>query len=162
MLAVKLKTSHKQKNNECTKAIISPSENQPQKTRNPDLWGSYLTNGMLTVMYEVGGVKRGRSYKQIRNPTGTVLMAKRAAGRLQLNGNSSASNEYQDLCYDSWEPNGNLATGVVGWPPDEWRERLDTERHGDGLNFAFSDGHARWLKFDETARAQDDNMHDLH
>ncbi len=134
----------------------------PDVGRDPDLWGSYLTNGMLTVMYEVGGEKRGRSYKQIKNPTGTVLMGERAANWLELNGNSSSTNEYQDLCYDSWLPNGNLTTGVVGWPPDDWQERLDTERHGGGMNFALADGHATWMKFDETAQAVDDNLHDLH
>lgn len=132
----------------------------PDVGRDPDLWGSYLTNGMLTVLYESGGTLKGRSYKDIRNPTATVLMAERAANWLELNG-SSSSNEYQDLCYDSWEPNGSLAAGVVGWPPDEWKERLDTERHGGGMNFVFADGHAKWMSFEETARSQSDNMHDL-
>ncbi|MGC9317710.1 MAG: prepilin-type N-terminal cleavage/methylation domain-containing protein [Armatimonadota bacterium] len=129
-----------------------PSE--PDKG-DPDLWGSYLMNGMLTA--------GARTLNAAERPSETILIAERAANWRNLPDNDPGdpTSPYYDLCYDSWLPNGNWFTGVIAWPP-VFGDLLDKDRHNGGQNFAFLDGHAKWMRWEETVRSQAENLHDLH
>ncbi|MFP3904171.1 MAG: DUF1559 domain-containing protein, partial [Armatimonadota bacterium] len=120
----------------------------PDKGSDPDLWGSYLMNGMLTAGC--------RSIGAAEKPAETILMAERAANwrNLPANDPSDHTSPYYDLCYDSWLPNGDWYTGTIAWPP-VFEDLLDTDRHNGGQNFAFLDGHAKWLKWEQTVKASD-------
>ncbi|MFW6156261.1 MAG: prepilin-type N-terminal cleavage/methylation domain-containing protein [Armatimonadota bacterium] len=121
----------------------------------PDLWGSYLMNGLLTV--------GGRPMHLADKPSETILMAERAAGWATAPDNDPDDefSPYYDLCYDSWLPNGDWGAGTIAWPP-VFEDLLDTERHNGGANYGFLDGHAKWMRWNETVKSQSDNLHDLH
>ncbi len=127
----------------------------PDRGADPNLWGSYLMNGMLTA-----GV---RPFHAAARPAETILMAERARNWRSMPGNdpNDMFSPYYDLCYDSWLPNGNWFTGLAAWPP-VYGDLLDRVRHNGGQNLAFMDGHAKWMRWEQTVRAEDDNMHDLH
>lgn len=116
---------------------------------------SYLMNGLITA--------GARSLADIEAPAGTVLMAERARNWANLPDNdpNDPYSPYYDLCYDSWLPNGNWSAGIAAWPP-LYGDLLDLERHTGGANYGFCDGHAKWLKWPDTVRSADDNLHDLH
>lgn len=128
----------------------------PDRGADTKLWGSYLTNGLLTA-----GARR---VSTVENPAGTILLAERARGWASLpeHDPSSQYSPYYDLCYDCWLPNGNWTVGTISWPPDDFGGLLDIERHGGRSNYAFLDGHVSSLKWEETVRSRDDNLHDLH
>ncbi|MGM0494587.1 MAG: H-X9-DG-CTERM domain-containing protein, partial [Armatimonadota bacterium] len=121
----------------------------------PDLWGSYLMNGLLTV--------GGRPIHIAEKPSETILMAERAANWRNVAGHDPSDDysPYYDLCYDCWLPGGSWSGGTVTWPP-VFEERLDTERHNGGANYGFLDGHAKWMRWNETVKSHADNLHDLH
>lgn len=102
-----------------------------------------------------------RHENDVRKPAETVLLGERARDWREGRNPADIYGEYWDLCYDSWEPNGNWLTGHIGYPP-VWVDNLDPERHNDGANWAFCDGHVKWMRFEQTVRSQSDNMHDLH
>ncbi|NSW56527.1 MAG: DUF1559 domain-containing protein [Armatimonadetes bacterium] len=126
----------------------------PDKS-DPNLWGSYLMNGMLSA--------GARSLNASDKPAETILMAERQRGWASMPDNdpSDPMSPYYDLCYDSWLPNGNWYTGTIAWPP-VFGDLLDTERHNGGQNFAFMDGHAKWMRWNEAVKSASDNLHDLH
>ncbi len=128
----------------------------PDRNRDPDLWGSYLMNGMLTA--------GSRSFNAAERPSETVLMAERAENWRNVDENdpNDPTSPYYDLCYDSWLPNGNWQDGDSAWPPVYGELLLDTERHNGGSNYGFLDGHAKWMRWPETVRSQANNLHDLH
>lgn len=126
----------------------------------PDIWGSYLMNALLTV--------GGRSLAEVPKPAETILMAERARDWASLDGHDAGDqfNPYYDLCYDCFvneggSSGGSWTAGTITWPP-VFKERLDTERHNGGANYGFLDGHAKWMRWEETVRSHSDNMHDLH
>ena len=125
----------------------------PDYGRDPNLWGSYIGNGMVTA--------GGRSMTEIRKPAETILLGERADDWRATRDPADLTGEYWDMCYDNWEPDGNWHTGTIGWPP-EWVDCLAIERHSGGSNWLFVDGHAKWMRFGETARSRTDNLHDLH
>ncbi|NUP99163.1 MAG: DUF1559 domain-containing protein [Armatimonadetes bacterium] len=43
----------------------------------------------------------------------------------------------------------------AGPGPNEFGDHLDGTRHNDGANYAFADGHAKWLKWTATLRPKD-------
>ncbi len=129
----------------------------PSDTDANGIWGSYLANGMLTVLRENG---QNRKLPEIKKTTETIIMSERAADWEELNGGKNTEG-YLDLCYDSWLNNGNINTGTIG-SPDDWKERLNTKIHNSRMNFLFVDGHVKGDAFKNTATSVTDNMHDLH
>lgn len=129
--------------------------NDPDRGADQKLWGSYLTNGLLTA--------GARKINAANRPSETILLAERARGwaRMPDNNPNDEHSPYYDLCYDSWLPNGHWQEGRIAWPP-EFVDLLDTRRHGERSNYAFLDGHVKSLAWDQTVRSATDNMHDLY
>jgi prepilin-type N-terminal cleavage/methylation domain-containing protein/prepilin-type processing-associated H-X9-DG protein len=130
----------------------------PDKS-DPQLWGSYLMNALLTV--------GGRFMGSVEKPAETILMAERARNWASLPDHdpNDEFTPYYDLCYDSFvntggSTGGNWNSGTITWPP-VFKARLDTERHNGGANYGFLDGHAKWLRWEQTVASASDNMHDL-
>ncbi len=116
----------------------------------PPMWGSYLFNGFLGTT--------GRSLAQVAKPAATICFAERANGWWQAYANSDP-NQFYDFCYDPWEGGGNVWDGICG-DPTVWGRDIQKDRHNQGSNYAFLDGHAKWLKWENTLAP--DNLHDLY
>ncbi|MGO8670065.1 MAG: DUF1559 domain-containing protein [Capsulimonadaceae bacterium] len=135
----------------------------PDRKSDPSIWGSYEMNGMLTA--------GSRPMDLAARPSETILMAERAANWKNLPGNNEAvyTSDYYDYCLDTWLPDGNWRLGNAGNPtlphPDGtggWETRLDATIHDGGANYAFLDGHSKWMHWAQTYTSQTDNMWDLH
>jgi prepilin-type N-terminal cleavage/methylation domain-containing protein/prepilin-type processing-associated H-X9-DG protein len=128
----------------------------------PSMWGSFEMNGMLT--------DGARPISAAAQPSATILMAERAPHWATLPGNNPANqaSDYYDYCLDTWLPDGNWPAGICGNPylphadgTAGWSTRLDPQRHTGGSNYAFLDGHVKWMQWTQTYTSQSDNMWDL-
>jgi prepilin-type N-terminal cleavage/methylation domain-containing protein/prepilin-type processing-associated H-X9-DG protein len=131
----------------------------PDVASDPSIWGSYEMNGMLTA--------GSRPLDTAASPAQTILMAERAKNWNTLPSNNEADymSNYYDYCLDTWLPNGNWSAGTVGNPtlphPDGsagWETRIDATIHSGGSNYAFLDGHVKWMHWSQTYTSQTNNM----
>jgi prepilin-type processing-associated H-X9-DG protein len=54
---------------------------------------------------------------------------------------------------------GNLGAYTAGDGHNWFTEHLAKDRHNDGCNYGFADGHAKWLKWEATIQSPLPGMH---
>jgi prepilin-type processing-associated H-X9-DG protein len=143
-----------------TQVFYCPSD--PNRQTDSSIWGSYEMNGLLPA--------GSRPLDKAQKPSDTILMAERAKNwkTLPSNDESNYTSNYYDYCLDTWLPNGDWDNGIAGDPtlshPDGsagWETRLDPTIHSGGANYAFLDGHVKWMRWEQTYMSQTDNLWDL-
>jgi prepilin-type N-terminal cleavage/methylation domain-containing protein/prepilin-type processing-associated H-X9-DG protein len=100
-----------------------------------------------TYNFSVAGASAGRSMAEIPVPAQTPVFAdaKGHADPLQslifiIPAGGTGGHQCRRL--------NSTATPYGGWAEDNGTARIEANRHQDGANYAFADGHVKWLHFE--------------
>lgn len=146
----------------------------------PAMWGSFSDNGLLT------GVPRTLS--SIATPASTIYATLRGDNWSRIVGVSVPNplpptdhlfwqSEFFDMCLDPWDENA-LAGSRYAWtqgnalppcslfpavaPCGTWDTQINKIRYSANTLFAYSDGHVRAGRFEQTFRSTTDTDWDIH
>lgn len=145
----------------------------------PAMWGSYSDNGLIT------GVPR--TLAAVASPAGTVYAVLRGDNWQQLTGVTAPSplpaasdpfwqSVYFDMCIDTWDP-AAAAGAKYHWsqgnalppcslfpnvsPCGNWDTLISKKRYQNNTLIAYTDGHVKAGRFEQTWRSPDDNEWDV-
>ena len=134
----------------------------PAMTTDPDTvrYTQYVMNSTLNIIQQNGNDDAPpRKLSSLNFPSQTVMLAEGPDGRARNN-----TNGCRDGIKDKTIPSGNASNngcsvnatsglpynGGPAFMPTESLTRIDAARHLSGSNFAFTDGHVKWFKADES------------
>ncbi len=153
------------------------------------MWGSYLDNGYITGVFRTQtGIENSSEtiYSTLREKQWSTVTGVSVPIAEPPSNDPFWSSIYFDLCLDPWELNDNPAhfahwTKGRTMPPcslfpteecSTWDANIDGRspslgvknepRYGKGQIYLFTDGHAKFMPFEQTYRSQLENMWDVH
>jgi prepilin-type N-terminal cleavage/methylation domain-containing protein len=158
----------------------------PDKS-NPYMWGSFSDNGLITgVLRTMAAINAPAEtiYKTLREKDWARITNTAMPAAPPPASDPFWVSEFFDMCLDPWEPNNDVnspyhwsrGTAIppcslgLGTPCDTWDAQIDGRsplypanrpRYGSGTLFSFTDGHVKWMPFEQTYRSPQNNFWDM-